>query len=76
MVRPKSPRAIARAIDPDEPALLLFTSGTTGTPKGVVWSFRALQARIDANIAVIVAAKLSRALVSLPTHGTVSSATR
>ncbi|MGH6767210.1 MAG: AMP-binding protein, partial [Bradyrhizobium sp.] len=53
---------------PDDTALLLFTSGTTGTPKGVVLSFEALRARIDGNIAVIGKAPLARSLVSLPTH--------
>jgi acyl-CoA synthetase (AMP-forming)/AMP-acid ligase II/thioesterase domain-containing protein len=58
----------ATPIDPDDPALVLFTSGTTGAPKGVVLSFRALQTRINANIAAIGTAALARALVSLPTH--------
>ena len=54
--------------DPNDPALVLFTSGTTGAPKGVVLSFQALRARINANIAIIGKASLARALVSLPTH--------
>jgi acyl-CoA synthetase (AMP-forming)/AMP-acid ligase II/thioesterase domain-containing protein/acyl carrier protein len=53
---------------PDDTALLLFTSGTTGIPKGVVLSFEALRARINANIAVIGKVSLARSLVSLPTH--------
>ena len=57
-----------RPTEPDDPALVLFTSGTTGAPKGVVLNFRALRARIDANIAAIGTATLARALVSLPTH--------
>jgi oxalate---CoA ligase len=55
-------------VDPDTAALVLFTSGTTGTPKGVILSFRALGARINANIEAIGRAALARTLVSLPTH--------
>jgi non-ribosomal peptide synthetase component F len=56
------------AIDLDDPALVIFTSGTTGTPKGVVLSFRALLTRITANIAAIGTRTLARTLVTLPTH--------
>jgi acyl-CoA synthetase (AMP-forming)/AMP-acid ligase II len=57
-----------KAVDPEKPALLLFTSGTTGTPKSVVLSFRALHERINANIAAIGISTLMRTLVTLPTH--------
>jgi len=52
----------------DDPALLLFTSGTTGSPKGVVLTFGSLLARINANITAIGAGVLTRALVTLPTY--------
>jgi len=54
--------------DLDAPALLLSTSGTTGTPKVVVLSYRSLKRRLALNAAAIGRIPLRRALVTLPTH--------
>ncbi|MEM7442361.1 MAG: class I adenylate-forming enzyme family protein [Pseudomonadota bacterium] len=52
----------------DDPALVLMTSGTTSTPKGVVLSHRALLARLALNIAHIPSNALKTSLCLLPLH--------
>jgi acyl-CoA synthetase (AMP-forming)/AMP-acid ligase II len=64
-------------IDPRNAALVLFTSGTTGNPKGVVLSFNAVMTRIALNAKNIGTACRGRALVALPTsfgHGLIGNA--
>jgi acyl-coenzyme A synthetase/AMP-(fatty) acid ligase len=39
---PQEPPAAAEEMDPEDPALIVFTSGTTGEPRGVVHPYRYL----------------------------------
>jgi acyl-CoA synthetase (AMP-forming)/AMP-acid ligase II len=55
-------------LDPDDEALILFTSGTTGDPKGVVHTHRSLGARWDALARVLDVRVFRRTLCLLPTY--------
>ena len=66
----------AAPLGADEPALLMTTSGTTGQPKGVTLSLRALEARVALNLAHIPAAEMATTLCPLPVffgHGLIGN---
>ena len=46
-VTPAEADKVAAAVDPDEPIMILYTSGTTGFPKGVQHSHRPIRALVD-----------------------------
>jgi len=52
----------------DDPALILFTSGTTGVPKGVVHTHRSLQAQFASLRQAIGLEPFTNTLCLLPTH--------
>src|SRR5574337_420042 len=60
------PRTIEKQKDPERPAVMLFTSGSEGKPKGVVLSHRALLANIAQIRAVIDFSSDDKVLNALP----------
>lgn len=64
LARPDAPCPLG----PDAPALTLMTSGTTGSPKGIVHTQRSLSARLMLNLAAIGTTDLESSLCVLPLH--------
>lgn len=62
------PVSVPVSTDPELPALRLYTSGTTGTPKGVVTTFGNLVTDVDAMSRVYGWGPATRVLTVLPVH--------
>lgn len=54
------------ALDPDEPAMIVYTSGTTGPPKGAMLSSRNVTASADAGVAAFGYSDREQCLSYLP----------
>lgn len=64
--RSLAPRLIGRDVKPEDPAVVLFTSGSEGKPKGVILSHRAILSNIAQIRAVIDFSVEDKVLNALP----------
>jgi len=63
-----APPAPAPALRPEDPALLLYTSGSTGRPRGVIQTFRNVEANSRSIVEYLGLGPDDRALVILPLY--------
>lgn len=62
----RNPRAVARPTKPNDPAVVLFTSGSEGKPKGVVLSHDNILSNVDQISAMVEFSNKDRFFVCLP----------
>lgn len=62
----QSPRAVEQSNNPDTPAVVLFTSGSEGKPKGVVLSHRAILSNVAQIRSVIDFSPKDKFFIALP----------
>jgi acyl-CoA synthetase (AMP-forming)/AMP-acid ligase II len=63
-----APPAPSTEIDPGQPALILYTSGSTGKPRGVVQTFRNVDANTRSIVQYLGLGTQDRALLVLPLY--------
>jgi acyl-CoA synthetase (AMP-forming)/AMP-acid ligase II len=63
-----APPAPSRELDPGQPALILYTSGSTGTPRGVVQTFRNVDANTRSIVQYLTLGADDRAMLVLPLY--------
>jgi len=65
---PSAPAVPRPALSPDQPALILYTSGSTGRPRGVVQTFRNVNANSRSIVEYLGLTERDRALLILPLY--------
>jgi len=66
LIAMRNPRGVMRPSKPDDPAVVLFTSGSEGKPKGVVLSHKNIMANVRQGKAMIEFSNRDKFLSALP----------
>ena len=66
LLRANAAAEINRRLDQDQPAALFYTSGTTGTPKGVIHTHGSLIGAVENQVAEIGITEKDKTLIVLP----------